>query len=257
MVWLKAEYEVGSLLSYRIPDYPSPSYALCSPLLGPSAIKLAIVATAIETTRDLDFGEEIFGLIKNAKIKIKIPKKIAISNLLIKRLKQIDPKIKTKLIGTCSQCGKTNNRLWDVDGAHLCKKCATKLSFTYGIRGYLHLPESFVMFIEVPEKNKELLKDILKRVRYLGTSDSLVYCLKIQEEEPLSNCIEPTKMLEKVERNILLIPTKDLNSNKNIKFKDINPYSSKKRDVLVKKFYLLPISKKTEGKNWIIYETSD
>ena len=88
MGWIKAEYEFGSLFSYRVPDYPSPSYALSSPLPGPSTIKLAIVAAAIETSGKVKLGEKAFEIVKNARIKIKVPRRIAISNVLIKRLKK-------------------------------------------------------------------------------------------------------------------------------------------------------------------------
>lgn len=225
MVWVKAAYELGSLFSYRIPDYPSPSYALSSPLPGPSAIKLAIVATAIETTGKIDFGEKIFEIVKNAKIKIKIPKKIALSNMLIKRLKK--------------------------------KKEALELESTFGIRGYVHILEPLTIYINVD--NKDGVKDLLKKIRRFGTSDSLIYCKDdIAEEEPQANCIEPVDTLEQVQQHVLLVPVKDLNPDQKIKFENVNPYvkSLREKDVFVKKFYLLPISKQIEGKNWIIYETS-
>jgi CRISPR-associated Cas5-like protein len=253
MVWVKAEYEFGSLFSYRIPDYPSPSYALSSPLPGPSTIKLAIVATAIETSGKVDVGEKIFEILKGAEIKIKIPEKIALSNMLIKRLKK--------------------------------KKEKMELESTFGIRGYVHLSEPLIIYIAVD--NKDSIKESLKKIRYFGTSDSLVYCKNdVTEEEPPANCIEPLKTLEKVQRNVLVMPVKDLKTDS--RFENVNPYLKpiktnvsgdceycEKKDVkiwafgsrkvckectskaaLVKKFYLLPIFKQTQGKNWVIYETS-
>jgi len=224
MEWIKAEYEFGSLFSYKIPDYPSPSYALSSPLPGPSTIKLAIVATAIETSGKVKVGEEIFEVVKNAKIKIETPKKIAISNVLIKRLKK--------------------------------KKEKIELETTFGIRGYVHLSEPLSIYLNVD--NGDNVKELFRKVRRFGTSDSLIYCRNVTEEEPPANCIEPIETLEKAERNVLIVPVKDLNPDQKIEFEDVNPYAkrSRNKDVFVGKFYLIPISKQVQGKNWIIYETS-
>jgi CRISPR-associated Cas5-like protein len=255
MEWIRADYEFGSLFSYRIPDYPSPSYALSSPLPGPSTIKLAIVATAIETSGKIDFGEEVFETVKNAWIKIKSPQKIALSNLLIKRLKQRDPsKQKTNIIGDCEECGKKNVKLWLIEGKNICKECATVLESTFGIRGYVHFQEPLTIYLYVD--NKDVIKELLQKIRQFGTSDSLVYCKNVAEEEPSANCIEPVGTLEKAQRNVLLVPVKDLNPDKEINFDDVNPYvkSSRGKDVFVKRFYLLPISKQIQGKNWVVYE---
>lgn len=224
MTWLKAEYEFGSLFSYRIPDFSS-QYALSSPLPGPSTIKLAIVATAIETNGDKSYGEKIFEIVKNAEIKIYLPKSVALSNVLIKRLKK--------------------------------KKDKMELERTFGIRGYVHYSEEpFRIYIKIEENKEDEVKNLLRRVRSFGTSDSLVYCMDVKEEEPPANCIEPKNTLEKAQRNVLLVPVKDLNPDKEINFDDVNPYvkSSRGKDVFVKKFYLLPISRQIQGRNWIVYE---
>ena len=259
MGWIRTDYEFGSLFSYRIPDYPSPSYALSSPLPGPSTIKLAIVATAIETSGKVDFGEKIFEIVKNTAIKIKTPKKIALSNMLIKRLKQKDPsKQKTEIVGDCEGCTKKNVKLWLIEekGKQLCKECATTLESTFGIRGYVHFLEPLTIYLNVD--NKECLKELLKKVRRFGTSDSLVYCRDVVEEEPPANCIEPVETIEKSQRNVLLVPVKDLNPDSEIKFEHVNPYDNSKppkdKKVFVRKFYLIPISEHKQGKNWIIYE---
>jgi CRISPR-associated Cas5-like protein len=255
MEWIRADYEFGSLFSYRIPDYPSPSYALSSPLPGPSTIKLAIVATAIETSGNIDFGAEVFETVKNAEIKIKAPQKIALSNLLIKRLKQRDPsKQKTDIIGDCEECGKKNVKLWLIERKNICKECATVLVSTFGIRGYVHFSGPLTIYLKAEFKNG--IKELLQKIRRFGTSDSLVYCKTVIDEEPPANCIEPVGTLEKAQRNVLLVPVKDLNPDKEIKFDDVNPYvkSSRGKDVFVKKFYLIPLSRQTQGKNWIVYE---
>jgi len=224
MVWLEAEYELGGLLSYRVPDSSS-QYAVASPLPGPSTIKLGIVSTAIETTGNLKQGEKIFELVKNAGIKMVVPKKIAIFNVLIKRLKQ---KKKEK------------------------KGEEEALETTFGIRGYAHFCEPIKFYIDVSEK--EEIRNLLRKVRYFGTSDSIVYCRNVVERDPLGSCIEPVETLEKIERNVLVIRVKDLNPN--VSFEHINVYGkTRTKELFIPKYYLIPIINQRQGKNWIIYQT--
>jgi CRISPR-associated protein Cas5 subtype I-A len=225
MTWLKAEYELGSLFSYRIPDFSS-QYALSSLLPGPSTIKLAIVATAIETNGNKSYGEKIFEIVKNIKIKIQMPKSVALSNVLIKRLKK--------------------------------KKDEMKLERTFGIRGYVHYPEPFRIYIKIEENEEDEVKNLLRRIRSFGTSDSVVYCKSVKAEEPSKGCIEPVESLGRSERNVLIVPVKDLNPDSEIKFEHVNPYDkskpTKNKDIFIKKFYPIPISEHKQGKNWIVYE---
>jgi CRISPR-associated protein Cas5 subtype I-A len=221
MVWIKATYEFGSLFSYRIPDFSS-QYALSSILPGPSTIKLAIVSTAIEVTGNVEYGKEIFEIVKNISIKIKLPKKIAITNVLIKRLKK--------------------------------KKEKHGLETTFGIRGYVHYPENFSIYIDAPQKKVNEFERILKNIRRFGTSDSLVWCKSVNREEPPNDAIFAVESLKKENKNILIIPVKDINPK--VSFDDINVYKKKKnrKHILLKKIYPIPIFKQIQGKNWIVYE---
>jgi CRISPR-associated protein Cas5 subtype I-A len=221
MVWIKATYEFASLFSYRIPDFSS-QYALSSILPGPSTIKLAIVSTAIETTGSVEYGKAIFELVKNINIKIKLPKKIASTNVLIKRLKK--------------------------------KKEKSGLETTFGIRGYVHYPERFSIYIDIPKNKFNEFEKILKNIRRFGTSDSLVWCNSVNREEPPNNTISAVENLKKRDKNILIIPIKDINPRAS--FDDINIYNKKKsrEDSLVKKIYPISISKQLQGKNYVVYE---
>jgi CRISPR-associated Cas5-like protein len=228
MAWLKAEYEFASLFSYRIPDFSS-QYALTSPLPGPSTIKLALVATAIRSTGNIKLGERIFEKIRNVTIAILPPKRIAISNVLIRRLKK--------------------------------KRGKVGLGFeeTFGIRGYAHFSSSLKIYVNVKEEDKDEIKNILSRIRQLGSYDSIVCCKGEPLEEAPLNCIRPIESLERVEKNILLVPVKDINSDPAIKFEDVNSYyinkkSRKTKEIFINKFYPLNIVKSEVGKNWIIYE---
>jgi CRISPR/Cas system-associated protein Cas5 (RAMP superfamily) len=215
MVWIRADYEFASLFSYRIPDFSS-QYAISSILPGPSAIKLAIVSTAIEITGNVEYGKEIFEIAKNGEIKIQLPKRISQTNVLIKRLKLQDiSKQKTKLKGDCEKCGKKDTKLWEIDGKKLCKACASKLIQTFGIRSYVHYPEKFSIYIDIPEDKFKEFEKILKSIRYFGTSDSLVWCRRINKEEPPNNTISAVENLKKEDKNILIIPVKDINPKAN------------------------------------------
>jgi CRISPR/Cas system-associated protein Cas5 (RAMP superfamily) len=223
MVWIRADYEFGSLFSYRIPDFSS-QYAISSILPGPSAIKLAIVSTAIEITGNVEYGKEIFEIVKNTSIKIKLPRKIASTNVLIKRLKK--------------------------------KKEGSGLENTFGIRGYVHYLDGFSIFINIPDSKVNEFQKILKNIRRFGTSDSLVWCKNVNREEPPNDAISATETLKNEDRNVIIIPVKDINPD--VGFDDVNIYQKKKvrKDLLLKRFYILPISKLTQGKNWIVYEFS-
>lgn len=222
MVWIKATYEFGSLFSYRIPGFSS-QYALSSILPGISTIKLAIVSTAIETTRNIEYGKEMFEIIKNNEIRISLPKKVAQTNVLIKRLKK--------------------------------KKGKSGLETTFGIRGYIHYPEKFNIYLNSPEDKLEQIEKILRNIRRFGTSDSLVWCSSVIRAEPSNTTISAVENLEKENnRNVLLIPVKDITPKAD--FEDINIYNKKrsKKDILSKKMFLVKLSKCSQGKNWMVYE---
>jgi CRISPR-associated Cas5-like protein len=67
MVWVGAKYGFASTFSYRIP-YFSSSYALSAPAPSPSTIKLALVASTINRTGNLEKGRRLFERIRNCRI---------------------------------------------------------------------------------------------------------------------------------------------------------------------------------------------
>ncbi len=87
MVWIGAKYLFASAFSYRIP-YFSSSYALSAPAPSPSTIKLAIVATAINRTGNIEKGKKLFEQLKLANIATELPEKIVLFKAFMKRLKQ-------------------------------------------------------------------------------------------------------------------------------------------------------------------------
>jgi CRISPR-associated Cas5-like protein len=258
MVWIKATYEFASLFSYRIPDFSS-QYALSSILPGPSTVKLAIVSTAIETTGDIGYGREIFEIVKSAEIKIELPKKVAQTNLLIKRLKkrkEPDKKMASGK-GACYICGKKTDLFLDKnDNKNKCKDC-WGLETTFGIRGYVHYPGIFSVYLNTSKNNGKKIKKILTNVRRFGTSDSLVWCRNVSEETPSSRAISAVEKLGKENnRNVLILPVKDINPE--ISFDDVNIYNRKKskKDIFSRKIYSIPLTSRHQGKNWMVYEFS-
>lgn len=258
MTWVKAEYEFASMFSYRVPNF-SPSFALSSPLPGPSAIKLAIVSIAIERGGKQQ-GEEIFEIIKNSKVLVEPPERVALSKSLIKRLKQeiIDKKMQKdkKETGICSRCNE-NKEVWKIDNKLICKDCArNKITSTFGTRQYVHFSGPINIFIKVDDAKKEKLKDILRKIKYFGTSDSLVFCKSITEELPDENtCIKLLKPMVSKETMVIgdfALLLADLKEN--IQFKDVNPYEKvRNRDPFSLSPYVFPLKLESEGKNWVIY----
>ena len=257
MVWVKATYEFASLFSYRIPDFSS-QYAMSSLLPGLSTIKLAIVSAAIEITGNVEYGKEIFEIVKNADIKIRLPKKISLTTILLKRLKEKKKPDKKSSVGEgiCPICGKKTKLFLDrTDNKEKCKKC-WGFEITFGIRGYVHYPEEFSIYIDIPEKKFKEFEKILKSIRYFGTSDSLVWCNSVNREDPSSDAISAVENFKGDEKNLLIIPVKDINPK--AIFNDINIYekknSKKGKNILLKKIYPIPFSRQMQGKNWVIYE---
>jgi len=223
MQWLKATLHFPSFFSYRIPGYSS-QYALSVPLPSPSSLKLALVATAIRIKGNVSEGERVFQMIKDADVRIVPPKQIAMNSYLIKRLKK--------------------------------KKNEHGLIPTFGIKEFVFFPEDIDVFIGLDHAN-EILK-YLKLLRYVGSSDSLVYVKCIDNlDDPPVNVVKAIKSDEfaKIvkEHSYLVYPVKDIGEKAT--FEQINPYSSSKsnRETLDQKYYLIN-AKVRKGKNWKIID---
>ena len=216
MAWIKATLEFGSFFSYRIPDFSS-QYALSSLLPSPSTVKLGLVSTAI-CYKGIDFGKKIFELIKEKEIGFLIKGKIVVNNFLIKRLK--------------------------------AKKVGKGLEVTFGVRGYVFYEYPLEIWID---EEKEELIETTKRLRYLGTSDSLCFVVNIEKvKEKPNEIIFAKKALDENLSNSLIIPAKDL--SKDDTFGKVNIYiKNKSLPKLEKKFFQIPIKSISSSKNWTVY----
>lgn len=221
MTWIKAIYEPAALFSYRVPGHSS-QYATASPLPGPSTIKLGLVSTAIETSGSIDEGRRIFDIIKASKVRIAPSHTIAISNVILRRLK-------------ASRAG------------------GGGFQQTVIQRGYVHFSDPLTIYLEVGQQ-PNLLMTYLKKLRYLGTGDSMLYCISEPElEDPLGYTVEPED-IGAISAGVLIVPVMDINPDPEITFDNLTPFSAEgAKKALIPKVYFLRIASQKRGKNWVVY----
>lgn len=217
MKWMKLKLHFPSFYSYRIPEYSS-QYALALPLIAPSTIKLALVATAIRMSGKVDEGKRIFEYVKNAKIGIKPPRVIAINSVFVRRLKK--------------------------------KKEESGFQQSFGVREYAHLFGDVEVYIGLPDSVPDEVRHYAKYIRYVGTSDSLVYVKCVEWiSEPPQGAVFPLGISE-IPPGSYIYPVKDFSPKAT--FEQINPYSSKNPGKPYEtKYYPLTLTKRAiEGSNW-------
>lgn len=223
MKWLRLRIHFPSFYSYRIPDYSS-QYALALPLIAPSTIKLALVATAIRMSGKVSEGKRIFEYVKDAKVGIKLPKVIVVNSVFIKRLKK--------------------------------KKNQPGFQPSFGVREYVHFGGDLEIYLGFSKIGipKELIT-YAQSIRYLGTSDSIVYITADWVYREPADVIFPLE-LSKVPEGAIIYPVKDF--AKKVTFEQINPYSSKKAGKPYEtKYYPILLSRHPkEGKNWKLFVLS-
>lgn len=216
-----------SFFSYRIPDYSS-QYALSVPIPAPSTVKLGIVATAIRTSGNVAEGKRVFYTVRDAEVRILPPEQIAVNSFLIKRLKKKKEEGEKK------------------DNKSVFEK-------TFGVREYVFFSDDVVMFLGCD--NIDNVTKYSSMLRYLGSSDSILYVKQIETvEKPPENAIKAITEEEFAEsiskEHCLVYPVKDI--SKKAKFEQINPYSNESsKNVFERKFYIIK-AKIKKGKNWKI-----
>jgi|Deesub1362A_J573_1020465.scaffolds.fasta_scaffold02794_2 CRISPR/Cas system-associated protein Cas5 (RAMP superfamily) len=228
MSWIWAELDFASLYSYRMPNL-SPSYALASPVPSPAALRLALVDAAIKSSGKVSYGEEIFEVIKSAKLEIEPPEKVSVIKSFIRRLKP-EKQQKGKIAG---------------------------LLESTGIREYCHFFGPMRVYLEISEREEEITR-LFTLLRRLGTTDSIVMCrATVQEEAPQSDLIcKEAINLELEALNFAKRPVFTLNEIKpDAKFSQVNPYGREKRgNPYVQKIFVLPLIEERRGENWVLYK---
>lgn len=232
MKWVKFTLHFPSFFSSRIPDYSS-QYALSLPIPSPSTVKLGLVATAIRTSGRVEEGERVFYAVRDSEVMIKPPEQIIINSFLIKRLKKKGEKEKKEKQ----------------------EKIDYKPAFenTFGTREYVFYAEDPELYIGCEDLCT--VKKYIKMLRYLGSSDSIVYVKQVKEiEKPPQNAIKAVKgdefnMASKID--CVVYPVKDI--DKKAKFEELNPFSGEfAKNVFEIKYYLIR-AKIKKGKNWKVF----
>lgn len=256
-VWLKGEYEFAALFSYRVPNF-SPAYAPSAPLPGPSAVKLALVSTRIEVTGQVVEGERLFEVVKNAHIGLEPPPYLAVSRTFQRRLKQDSPsKRKAVSTGTCPQCGQPDRKLYSTDRGPQCSVCGLRLVQSFGIREYVHHGGPIGLYIEVADEAAALVADTMRRLRRIGTSDSLLRCIGVTETAPDPALIaRPLEaFMTTLDPGLLtgrpVLPLRDIKAG--TKFDKVNPYKKTSGDFTEQCLYIFPLRLEQQGEGWTRY----
>jgi len=222
MSYLKADVGFPSHLSYKTPGR-STQYAHPALVPGPTAIKLAIVSSAIQSTGSVETGKNVFESVKDSKISYQVPQNLGVWIGVIKRLKK-----------------KRNE-----DNA---------FQSTFSQRGYVFYKDSITLFFDSSKENLKVLKKFLPKIRYIGTADSLT---TVRNEEMISKIPEGTTTgrdsLKEDAHGIVQI-LRDIKSNTS--FDRINPYSEKggRGDPYKDLFFTFPYEIKDRERQWVLYE---
>jgi len=232
MVWIGARYEFASAFSYRIP-YFSSSYALSAPSPSPSTIKLAVVATAINRMGSIEKGKVLFQKLRDAKVTVELPERMVFFKAFMKRLKKKrkEEQLKTPF-GIITK----------------------RFESTFGIREYILYDGLLSVYLNVPQDIIKEVSEVLKKIQYFGTSDSICSCLESGVmEPPLERCIKPCERGGLPLTSGIIFLLSDFTEKTT--FESINPFSSKKMrkgDITLKP-YLFPIEVVKKDKNCTIY----
>lgn len=225
MNWIHAELHFSGLFSYRIPNL-SPSYALTSIIPSPSAVRLALVETAIKSKGSVSYGEEIYELIKTAPLEIEPPDKVSVLKFFIKRLKPSKSKGKS-------------------------------FETSFGVREYCHFLGPMKIYMRLKEQEEEI-RFIFRQLRRLGTTDSILRSeVSLSENGPeLSNTNKVIGTLKPEISNLMKRPVVSLKEiKKDTKFSQINPYSQGRRgEPYISITYVLPLREIRKGENFVLYE---
>ncbi len=226
MVWLKAEIEFASTFSYRQPD-ASAQFAIGSPIPSPAAIKLTLVDTAIRWSGSVETGRQVFDWLKTCKVHCVPPEEIVRFRVFLKRLKPREG----------------------------------QLLESTGIRDYFLLDKGLTVFLQVPANKVEVAKQLLRKVRRLGTSDSLCWCRGVTEideselpHEFFALRLEelPKSALQQgITQGMLVARLSDLTERS--EFDGFNPFGGNPRRAnLEKASYLLPLRMERYGETWAL-----
>lgn len=152
MTWLAASYHMPSTYSLRVPT-TSINSASALPAPGPGTVRLTLVQRGIEFFGIEYVRDNLFPLIRSARVQIKPPEKVALSLQVMHAFK-----------------GNNN-------GGGVVQSLA--------YREYAQAEGEITVFLEVPTSAAESFRTILSGVSYWGQSDSLTTCLHVGVKSPI------------------------------------------------------------------------
>lgn len=228
--WIRIECHFAGLFSYRLPGANS-FYALASPLPSPSAVKLALVAAAIEEHGDPAAGQAVFEALRAAPVALGVPERVGASRVLVKRLKK----------GREDKEGQGGG-----------------FTTSFGIREYLHLGGPLQAWVEVASEAAADCLRAARRLRRLGTTDSLLHATAEPAAAPdWPICARPLRALPADPawlRGRLVLPLNELTEKACLEH--FAPVRGKTGAgaALRNEPYVLPLRVATQGANWLVYE---
>lgn len=222
--WVRADIEFASFYSYRIPGV-SPSFAICSPLPSPAAVRLALVDAAIRHTGSVTEGKAIFDLARSVRLEIQPPVRVAVMKFFLKRLKPEKP-----------QRGRR----------------ASVLEST-GVREYCLPSGPMTVWMETEEP--KAIGRAFQWLRRLGTTDSLVSCKLGHGTPDLAICLRSVFDLPLKSENLAQRVVFTLHElKKDAVFEQVDPYAQGRRgDPFEKRVFIPPLVRERVGQNWVLY----
>ena len=225
-MWISAEVHFASTYSYRLPG-ASPSFAICSPVPSPAAIRLALVDAVIRHSGSVAAGSRLFDVVRDAPLEVEPPDRVVIFRAFIKRLKP--EKVEKGQVGTVLE--------------------------STGIREYCLADGPMFISIDVMDPDVDRVRHALLWLRRLGTTDSLLSVRLVDRIPVREHCLRSVKEVKfeaDVLRGRLVYTLHEIKPGAS--FEEVNPYASLRGSPYVKEHYLLPLVRKRMGENWVLYE---
>ncbi len=223
--WVKADIRFAALYSYRVPD-TSPSYAPCSPLPSPAAIRLALVDAVIRHTGSLEEGRRMFDGVRAAPLEIQPPEAVSVLKFFIKRLKPEKPE----------------------------KGKRTSVIESTGVREYCQFSGPITAWLHTEEPSS--VRQAFVWLRRLGTTDSLAWCTVVRAEPDTRLCMRRVDSLPIASQNFARRAVITLHELKpDAAFDQVNPFFEGRRraNPFRKQVYVLPLIFERAGENWVRY----
>ncbi len=163
--WLAAEYHFPATYSCRLP-LSSMNSALVSPAPGPATVRLALLRVGLEFFSREVVRDSLFPWIRSASVFIRPPERVALSGQILRAYKA------------------------DADKGHV--------SFGESViyREMAHAEGTMTVYLELPLKEHETGKTLLRNIGYWGQASSFATCLDVSEQAPLKHeCAQPLQVV--------------------------------------------------------------